>query len=205
MATYEITNAVRVTGTSRAPPRPSCRTFADRHFSSFHWNSWTKGSTEGNGTYGTTSSQQNKIKEHLPKSQKHHAKYHRKLLIYSISTPSCGALANGWTHFLGICEQFPLKVWMVFFRDYHILRTIIIKSWSIPKRDFLQSKHLGPSCNPSISLFVKDSKDRYRAVSKKLSNETKLFPGGRWLKQSIPLPQEMKPHQTRWANYRVLS
>lgn len=115
MATYEITNAVRVTGTSRAPPRPSCRTFADRHFSSFHWNSWTKGSTEGNGTYGTTSSQQNKIKEHLPKSQKHHAKYHRKLLIYSISTPSCGALANGWTHFLGICEQFPLKVWMVFF------------------------------------------------------------------------------------------
>lgn len=60
----------------------------------------------------------------------------------------------------------------VCFRDY---RTIIIKSWSIPKRDFQQLK----SCNPSISLFVKDSKDRYRAVSKKLSNETKLFPGGR--------------------------
>jgi len=69
--------------------------------------------------------------------------------------------------FVGICEQFPLNVWMVFV-------AVIIGP--------LSSNH-GPSpkeiCNPSISLFVKDSKDRYRAVSKKLSNETKLFPGGR--------------------------
>lgn len=116
MATYEITNAVRVTGTSRAPPRPSCRTFADRHFSSFHWNSWTKGSTEGNGTYGTTSSQQNKIKEHLPKSQKHHAKYPQEITFYSISTPKLWSFGKWLNPFLGdLRRSFHWKCGWCFF------------------------------------------------------------------------------------------
>lgn len=109
---------MRVTGTSRAPPRPSCRTFADRHFSSFHWNSWTKGSTEGNGPYGTTSSQQNKIEENLPKSQKPSCQISQEITFYSISTPKLWSFGKWLNPFLEICEQFPLKVWMVFFSPW---------------------------------------------------------------------------------------